>query len=214
MRLRSTTAAIDVVNQHELVVQEPERYQGKWKEFFGNDHPIKIEIGMGMGDFIIENALKYPECNFIGIEKFSAVLLRAVKKLEKLDPIPNLILLRYHAQDLEKVFSPGEITEVYLNFSDPWPKDRWAARRLTHRGYLMMYHRLLIPGGKVQIKTDNDQLFAFTEEEVPNTPYTILNKSYDLHHSPLVEGNIMTEYEKKFSAKGKNINIMVIASKG
>lgn len=209
MRLRNVKGAIDYVNQHPLVNQKPSDYKGRWSEFFGNDHPIHIEIGMGKGDFIIENAKTYPEINFIGIEKFSAVILRAVGKVESLEePLPNLCLIRFDAVDLLDVFDENEISRVYLNFSDPWPKDRWAKRRLTYRGYLEKYHHILKKDGLLRFKTDNDALFDFSLEEIAGSVFKQTKMTRDLHHSEYLEGNIMTEYESKFVAKGMHINFV------
>lgn len=209
MRLRNVTGAIKHINSHPLVNQEPEKHKGKWNEFFGNDHPIHIEIGMGKGDFVIGNATKYPEINFIGIEKFSAVILRAVQKVESLEtPLENLGLLRFDAVDIEDIFDENEIERVYLNFSDPWPKDRWAKRRLTYIDFLNKYKNIIRKDGLLRVKTDNDALFAFTLEELAQSVFTITKQTNNLHHSEFIEGNIMTEYEAKFVKNGENINFV------
>lgn len=209
MRLRNVTGAISTVNNHALVNQEPKKYKGSWNEFFGNDYPIYIEIGMGKGDFIIQNAIKYPQINFIGIEKYSAVILRAVQKVESFDPpITNLCLLRFDATELLDVFDEDEIGRVYLNFSDPWPKDRTAKRRLTHHRFLERYKHVLPDSGLVRFKTDNADLFAFSLEEVQQSSFVLTKETSDLHHSEFVENNIMTEYEAKFVQEGKPIHLM------
>ncbi len=209
MRLRNVKGAISQINSHPLVNQEPEKYKGRWHEFFGNDHPIYIEIGMGKGDFVIQNAQKYPEINFIGIEKFSAVIIRAVQKVESLEtPLENLGLLRFDAFDIEAIFDENELGRIYLNFSDPWPKDRWAKRRLTFIDFLNKYKDVLKTDGLLRVKTDNDNLFAFTLEEIQKSTFTITKQTTDLHKSEFLEGNIMTEYESRFVNDGKNINFV------
>lgn len=209
MRLRNVKGAKEWVDNHHLVEQKPRKKKGQWARVFGNDHPIYIEIGMGKGDFIIENAKRYPDINFIGIEKFSAVLMRAVEKVEALDAkLPNLILLRFNADDLLDIFEADEINRVYLNFSDPWPKDRWAKRRLTHHGFLDKYRHILVKDGLVQFKTDNNGLFDFSLEEIEASPFEMTKMTRSLHESPYVEGNIMTEYESKFVSEGKPINFV------
>lgn len=209
MRLRNVTGAINDVNAHPLVNQEPEKHKGKWNEFFGNNHPIYIEIGMGKGDFIIQNAQKYPDINFIGIEKFSAVIIRAVQKVEALDkPLENLGLLRFDAVEIESIFDESELDRVYLNFSDPWPKDRWAKRRLTFIDFLNKYKTILKKDGLLRVKTDNDKLFEFTLEQIEESSFDITKESTNLHFSEYLEGNIMTEYEAKFVKEGKNINFV------
>lgn len=207
MRLRNVKGSQEYVNNHQLVLNEPKNMRGKWHSFFDNQQPIHIEIGMGKGDFIIGMAEKHPHINFIGIEKMSGVMLRAVKKLEiRETPIDNLCLCRMDANDLEEVFESNEIDQIYLNFSDPWPKERKSKHRLTYRGYLKAYSRVLKPEAMLQFKSDNDHLFAFSLEELETSTFELLQSSDDLHHSPYVEGNVMTEYETKFVAKGKNIN--------
>jgi len=211
MRLRHIKGANEHINQHPSVVLNPEVYKGRWQEYFNNQHPIFIEIGMGKGDFIIENARTYPEVNFIGIEKFSAVLLRGVQKVEELEEVPkNLCLLRFDAVDLLNIFDMNEIGRVYLNFSDPWPKDRWAKRRLTHRNYLKKYTTILPKGGIVRFKTDNTDLFRFSLEEIEGSTFEKTKETFDLYHSEYLEGNIMTEYEARFVQEDKPIHFVEI----
>lgn len=209
MRLRNVRGAISHINTHPLVNQNPEEHKGRWNEFFGNDHPIHIEIGMGKGDFIIGNAQKNPNINYIGIEKFSAVILRAVQKVESLErPLENLGLLRFDAAEIESIFAIDELERVYLNFSDPWPKDRWAKRRLTYIDFLNKYKNILKKDGLLRVKTDNDNLFTFTLEEIAKSSFKISKETRNLHFSEYVEGNIMTEYESRFVSEGKNINFV------
>ena len=172
---------------------------------FRNDHPVYVEIGMGKGRFLMDMARLYPEINFIGIEKYSSVLLRAVQKLEE-EELPNVRLIRMDAEDLENVFAQGELDRIYLNFSDPWPKSRHAKRRLTSRQFFARYDAILKPDGRLEFKTDNQNLFTFSLEEIPEAGWHLDASTRDLHHdSVLNEGNIMTEYEEKFSSKGNPI---------
>lgn len=205
MRLRNVPGARETIIENQFSIQEPEQKKGKWAEVFGNDHPIHIEVGMGKGQFIIEMARRNPEVNYIGIEKYSSVLVRAVEKLEDFEQ-NNLRLIRMDAENIEEVFDKDEVDRIYLNFSDPWPKDRHAKRRLTSTRFLERYNNILTPEGRVMFKTDNKDLFDFSLEQVEEAAGWILeNHTYDLHHSEYNEGNVMTEYEEKFSAKGNPI---------
>ena len=182
--------------------------KGHWAEVFGNDHPIRIEIGMGKGQFLLTLAQRNPEVNYIGIEKYSSVLLRALSRQEELK-LPNLRLLRYDAETVDEIFAEGEISRIYLNFSDPWPKDRHAKRRLTSDRFLARYARILAPGGHVEFKTDNVDLFDFSLEEAARCNWSLSHVTRDLHASADAEGNVMTEYEERFSAMGNPICRMV-----
>lgn len=204
MRLRNVPGARETIIENQFSIQEPEQKKGKWAEVFGNDHPIHIEVGMGKGQFIIEMAKRNPEINYIGIEKYSSVLVRAVEKLEDFEQ-NNLRLIRMDAENIEEVFDKDEVDRIYLNFSDPWPKDRYAKRRLTSTRFLERYNNILTPEGRVMFKTDNKDLFDFSLEQVEEAGWILENHTYDLHHSEYNEGNVMTEYEEKFSAKGNPI---------
>ena len=204
MRLRNVPGARETIIENQFSIQEPEQKKGKWAEVFGNDHPIHIEVGMGKGQFIIEMAKRNPEINYIGIEKYSTVLVRAVEKLEDFEQ-NNLRLIRMDAENIEEVFDKDEVDRIYLNFSDPWPKDRHAKRRLTSTRFLERYNNILTPEGRVMFKTDNKDLFDFSLEQVEEAGWILENHTYDLHHSEYNEGNVMTEYEEKFSAKGNPI---------
>ena len=204
MRLRNVPGARETIIENQFSIQEPEQKKGKWAEVFGNDHPIHIEVGMGKGQFIIEMAKRNPEINYIGIEKYSSVLVRAVEKLEDFEQ-NNLRLIRMDAENIEEVFDKDEVDRIYLNFSDPWPKDRHAKRRLTSTRFLERYNNILTPEGRVMLKTDNKDLFDFSLEQVEEAGWILENHTYDLHHSEYNEGNVMTEYEEKFSAKGNPI---------
>ena len=204
MRLRNVPGARETIIENQFSIQEPEQKKGKWAEVFGNDHPIHIEVGMGKGQFIIEMARRNPEVNYIGIEKYSSDLVRAVEKLEDFEQ-DNLRLIRMDAENIEEVFDKDEVDRIYLNFSDPWPKDRHAKRRLTSTRFLERYNNILTPEGRVMFKTDNKDLFDFSLEQVEEAGWILENHTYDLHHSEYNEENVMTEYEEKFSAKGNPI---------
>lgn len=205
MRLRNITGSREVIGDSRFVVQEPKEARGKWREIFGNDHPLRIEIGMGKGKFLHTLAKENPDFNYVGIEKYSSVLLRAIQKMEE-DELPNLLFIRMDAEEICEVFGEGEVDRIYLNFSDPWPKDRHAKRRLPSRQFLERYDRILKPDGVLEFKTDNESLFQFAVEEVPGAGWKVKALTYDLHADPeLMRGNIMTEYEEKFSSKGNAI---------
>ena len=211
MRLRNIRGSKDVIASCPFVVQEPESCRGRWAEVFGNENPIHIEVGMGKGRFLMDMARLYPEINFIGIEKYSSVLLRAVQKLEE-EELPNVRLIRMDAEDLENVFAQGELDRIYLNFSDPWPKDRHAKRRLESRQFLARYNQILKKDGTIEFKTDNRALFDFALEEVEAAGWTLNEKTFDLHaDARLNEGNVMTEYEERFSAQGNPICKYIIS---
>ena len=210
MRLRNISGARDVIAESPLVVHEPEKAKGKWKEIFGNDYPLRIEIGMGKGRFIHELAERNPEINYIGIEKYSSVLLRALQKMEE-HPLSNLLFIRMDAEEITEVFDKEEVDRIYLNFSDPWPKDRHAKRRLPSRAFLARYDQFLKKDGVLEFKTDNHDLFEFALAELPEAGWEAVEVTYDLHHdSRMSEGNVMTEYEEKFSSIGNPIYKYII----
>lgn len=210
MRLRNVKGSREEIQLSEYTVNEPEKYKGGWKELFGNDNPVYIEVGMGKGKFITEMAQLHPEINFIGIEKYSSVLIRAIEKRKELE-INNLMFIRMDAENIEDVFEKNEVAGIYLNFSDPWPKDRHAKRRLTSRQFLARYDKILAGDGVIEFKTDNRDLFDFSLEEAPEAGWEIIASTYDLHaDEKMSEGNVMTEYEEKFSSKGNPIHKMII----
>ena len=204
MRLRNNPKAYDIMNENtDFVVIEPEKFKNKWKEIFGNDNPIYIEIGMGKGDFIYENARCNPNINFIGIEKYPSVLAAAINKINMQETkITNLRLMRYDAILLGDVFNENEVDKIYLNFSDPWPKNRHEKRRLTSSKFLDVYHKILVNDGVIEFKTDNRCLFEYSLVSLNQYPLDLETVNLDLHHSPENETNIMTEYERKFCKKG------------
>lgn len=214
MRLRNIPGARETIASSDYVVHEDamREKRGQWNTVFGNDHPICIEVGMGKGRFITELARQNPDRNYVGIEKYSSVLLRALEKRENLPELTNLYFLRMDAEDLPEVFGEQEVSTIYLNFSDPWPKDRHAKRRLPSREFLARYDQILKPEGKVEFKTDNRGLFEFALEEVKEAGWTLEVSTFDLHHDPkLMEGNIMTEYEERFSKEGNPICKLIIS---
>ena len=205
MRLRNVPGARDVMAANEYVFTEPEGMAGTWSQVFGNSNPIHIEIGMGKGRFITTLASMNPDINYVGIEKYSSVLLRAVEKQDELC-LPNLRFLRMDAENITSVFGKEEVDRIYLNFSDPWPKDRHAKRRLTSRQFFARYDEILKSNGRVEFKTDNRPLFDFSVEEVNEAGWKLSVCTYDLHNDEkLVEGNVMTEYEERFSSQGNPI---------
>ncbi len=210
MRLRNVKGSRERIQANDFVVKDIEQKKGKWNEVFGNKNPIQIEIGMGKGQFIMELARQNPDINYIGIEKYSSVLVRALEKMEE-EPLPNLYFIRMDAEYIENVFAEGEIDKIYLNFSDPWPKDRHAKRRLTSKEFLARYDMILKADGILIFKTDNRELFDFSLEQAEIANWDKVNCTYDLHHSPYLEGNIMTEYETKFVKEGKPICRMVLS---
>ena len=209
MRLRNVSGSREIVAANDYVVHEPEAQKERWSALFANDHPIHVEIGMGKGKFIIEQAMKNPEINYIGIEKYSSVLLRALEKRKEIE-LDNLYFIRYDAEYLNDIFDEEEISRIYLNFSDPWPKDRHAKRRLTSREFLNKYDKCLKREGDVIFKTDNRILIDFSLEEVNEAKWTLVEVTFDLHHSEYLEGNIMTEYEERFVSEGNPIHRMRI----
>jgi tRNA (guanine-N7-)-methyltransferase len=208
MRLRNIKGSREIVAANDYVVQEPEKWKGKWKSLFGNDNPMHIEIGMGKGRFIMEMAARNPQINYIGIEKYSSVLLRALEKSKEIE-LTNLYFIRFDAEYLNDIFGSEELDRIYLNFSDPWPKDRHAKRRLTSKEFLAKYNQCLKKEGEVIFKTDNRLLFDFSVEEAGIAGWQLREVTYDLHHSEYVEGNVMTEYEERFSAMGNPIHRLV-----
>lgn len=207
MRLRNITGSREVIAESPYVVPEAELFDcpGTWNHIFGNNQPIRIEIGMGKGKFIHTMAKEHPEINYIGIEKYSSVLLRAIQKMEA-EELPNLKFIRMDAEDIAKVFGSGEVDRIYLNFSDPWPKDRHAKRRLPSKEFLARYDVILKKDGILEFKTDNRDLFDFAVEELEPAGWKAQVITYDLHSDAvLMEGNVMTEYEEKFSSMGNPI---------
>lgn len=209
MRLRNIPGADEAIADSPHCIQEPMAEKGRWHLIFGNENPIHIEIGMGKGQFIMKLAKEHPDINYIGIERYSSVLLRALQKME-IEPLPNIRFLCMDASIITEIFDKEEVAKIYLNFSDPWPKERHAKRRLTSRQFFERYDKILAGNGVVEFKTDNDDLFAFSMEEVAEAGWTLDAHTFDLHHDPVLnEGNVMTEYEEKFSSLGHPIHKLI-----
>lgn len=205
MRLRNIKGADEKILASEFVVQNPVEYKDNWKACFQNDKPLHIEIGMGKGQFLYALAKENPDINYIGIERYSSVLLRAIQKMEE-EAVSNLKFICIDAKEITDVFGKGEVDKIYLNFSDPWPKDRHAKRRLPSRQFLARYDVILKKDGFLEFKTDNRGLFDFAVEELPEAGWKARAITYDLHNDEeMVKGNIMTEYEEKFSSMGNPI---------
>ena len=219
MRIRHVKGSEDYVAQSPLVIQRPEEHKGRFaEEVFGNAAPIRLEVGMGMGTFIRELSRREPDVDFIGFEINTTVLYKALRRYEAqlsegVDP-GNLRFIRSDARFLPDYFAEGEIDRIYLNFSDPWPKDKNANKRLTSPIFLEHYKHILRKGGRIEFKTDNRGLFEYSLETIPASGFEITDLSFDLHKDEkLMKDNIMTEYEAKFSAKGNPI-FMLRASIG
>lgn len=208
MRLRNVKGSRERISTDDFVVHNPEEYKGNWKNYFGNDHPVHIEIGMGKGKFILAMAKAHPEINYIGIEKYSSVLIRALDKRAEME-IDNVTFIRYDATYINDIFDKDEVERIYLNFSDPWPKDRHAKRRLTSTLFLERYDALLVPDGEIQFKTDNTSLFDFSLEQIQEAGWQTKEVNYDLHKDGPAPDNIMTEYEERFYEKGNPIHKLV-----
>ncbi|WP_243291069.1 tRNA (guanosine(46)-N7)-methyltransferase TrmB [Bacillus sp. FJAT-47783] len=204
MRLRNKPWANEYIEQHpEFVIPNPQENKGKWHQLFNNDHPIHIEVGTGKGQFIVGMAKQNPHINYIGIELHRSVIVSALNKLEQ-EKLPNVKLLNVNAKDLTDIFAPNEINRVYLNFSDPWPKNRHEKRRLTYKTFLSIFETIMGDGGEIHFKTDNQGLFEYSLKSFSEYGLLLKFVSLDLHKSDF-EGNIMTEYEEKFSEKGQRI---------
>jgi tRNA (guanine-N7-)-methyltransferase len=212
MRLRNIPGADDVIKRHPIAVKESKEYKGKWNTLFENSNPIHIEIGMGKGQFILTLAKQNPQINYIGIERYSSVLLRALEKFdtEEFCELTNVRFICMDAMELPDVFEAEEVEKIYLNFSDPWPKKRHARRRLTSTVFFAQYDKVLAKDGVVEFKTDNRPLFEFSLEQVEEAGWKLLGSTFDLHHhAAMNQGNVMTEYEEKFSAQGNPIHKLI-----
>ena len=206
MRLKNIKGASEYVENSSLVIKNPQDYKGKWQEEFQNDNPIHIEIGMGRGDFVIGMAKLHPEVNYIGIEIYDSVIYKAVKKLEE-EELTNIRFVRLDATIIEEVFDK-EVSRIYLNFSDPWPKKKHTKRRLTSQEFLTRYDKVFKDDKEIYQKTDNNDLFEFSMESLKKHGYELSEVTRDLY-SNMIEGNVATEYEKKFVKDGIKINRLV-----
>lgn len=208
MRLRNVKGAKEIIESSNYVVLDYKKYRGNYNKLFKNNNPIYVEIGMGKGKFIIDNAIKYPNINFIGIEKYDSVVVRAIQKLEDKD-IPNLKIIRMDALEITDVFDK-EVSRIYLNFSDPWPKDRHEHRRLSSDIFLKKYDLIFKDNKNIVMKTDNRNLFEYSVKSFVNYGYKINDISLDLHQANY-QDNIMTEYEEKFVSKGSPIYMIDVS---
>lgn len=215
MRLRGKKGAREQLEQlSTLVVLEPEAHKGQWKQVFGNDHPIYVELGMGKGQFVSQMSLKYPNVNFIGIDMYDELIARAAEKaLELEDPTgsgmphpANLRLVRANIEVIESIFADNELDRIYLNFSDPWPKTKHARRRLSHPRFVEKYRQVMNDEGEIHMKTDSETLFEFSLNSFAEMGLQMRNISLNLHRGQLNEEHVMTEYEQKFVGKGMNIH--------
>ena len=204
MRLRNVKGKESIISNSDYVVKDPTKNKGNWNKLFNNDNEIYIEIGMGKGKFIIDNAIKNPNINFIGIEKYDSVMARALQKLEDKN-ISNLKLIIYDAFKIDELFDK-EISKIYLNFSDPWPKARHEKRRLTSKQFLDKYDKIFKDDNIIVMKTDNKELFAYSIESLSSNGYIISDVTLDLKND---NSNITTEYEEKFRNKNVYINRLV-----
>ena len=211
MRLRNITGSREAIAASDYVIHEPKDHIGNWNEIFGNDNPVRVEIGMGKGRFIMDLARMNPDINYVGIEKYSSVLLRGIQKMEA-DPLPNLYFIRMDAEEITEVFGHEEVDRIYLNFSDPWPKDRHAKRRLPSREFLHRYDEILKKDGVIEFKTDNRDLFQFALKELEPAGWRLDQVTEDLHHNEeMMQNNVMTEYEERFSSIGNPIYKYIIS---
>lgn len=207
MRLRNITGSREVISSSPYVIKEEMQREcaGRWREIFGNQAPVRIEAGMGKGRFLYTMARLNPGINYVGIEKYSSVLLRALQKMEA-EPLENIRFIRMDAENICEMFDHEEVAQIYLNFSDPWPKDRHAKRRLTSHQFFERYQQILASNATVEFKTDNTALFDFSLEEVKEAGWKLDAFTRNLHQdNTMMEGNVMTEYEERFSKMGNPI---------
>lgn len=214
MRLRNVKHAKELIEKNsQIVIKKPNELKGLWNKLFNNDNPVELEIGCGKGKFIVDKAILNKNINFIGIEKFDSVIVRGIEKLlEK--PLQNVKLIRVDAENIENIFAKSEVNIIYLNFSDPWPKNRHAKKRLTSKKYLDRYSNILVNNGEIRVKTDNYKLFEFSMMSFNNhSKYVIDEISLDLYKN-LPEDNVRTEFEMKFVEKGNRIYYIKAIYKG
>lgn len=213
MRLRNIPGARETIDANPVAIKNEREYKGKWRGLFGNDNPLHIEIGMGKGQFLLTLAKQNPDVNYIGVERYSSVLLRALEKYEteEFAELENIRFICMDANDIAEVFASEEVDKIYLNFSDPWPKARHARRRLTSKEFLSRYEKVLSKVGMLEFKTDNRPLFEFSLEQAEEAEgWTVKEYTFDLHHNEKMnEGNVMTEYEQKFSSMGNPIHKLI-----
>ncbi len=204
MRLRNKPWAEDFIKKNPHIVEKsPVKWRGRWQDKFNENLPLHVEVGTGKGRFITEMAQSHPDINFIGVEKYESVIVTGVERVID-NPLANIQFLQEDVKDITDFFAEGEVDLLYINFTDPWPKTKHAKRRLTHPFFLEKYQQILKTGGEVHFKTDNQGLFEYSIESMSQFGFKLKNISLDLHNSGM-QGNVMTEYEEKFSAKGMRI---------
>ena len=203
MRLRHIQGAEETIASSPFVIQEPEQHRGTWNQVFGNSRPLEIEVGMGKGRFIMEKASANPDINYIGIERYSSVLLRGLQKRSEMD-LENIYFMCIDAKDMAEIFAPGEVDRIYINFCDPWPSNRHAKRRLTHPDFLLRYRQVLAEAGEIHFKTDNRDLFEWSLFQFPRVGFGVSEVTRDLHADGI--HGVMTDYEEKFHNLGTPIN--------
>lgn len=213
MRLRNIPGAIEIIREHPNFIEEPEKLQGKWVEYFSNKNPIHIEIGSGKGKFITTLARQNQNINYIAIEKFGSVLVKLTKKIHE-ERFSNLAIIHADAENIMQLFDPGEIEKIYLNFSDPWPRKRHAKRRLTNIRFLEMFKKLLCNDGVIALKTDNRDLFDYSIEQFNLSGFLIEDDTYNLHNSDFSQNNVTTEYEDKFTSQNMPVCSLVAYKSG
>ncbi len=202
-RVRKQAGAKELLYSHApLVVLDTYEHKGHWQEVFSKKQPLEIEIGMGRGTFIYEKALQNPDKNFIGIEVVEEIINEAIERMEQKGGVPdNLRFIWINAQNIADIFAKNEVSKIYLNFSDPWPKYRHRKRRLTHSNFLKQYRDILLDGGLLEQKTDSQELFEFSLNELAAEDWKFKRIALDLYRN-LPEDNIATEYEEKFVKRG------------
>ncbi|MBO6148610.1 MAG: tRNA (guanosine(46)-N7)-methyltransferase TrmB [Lachnospiraceae bacterium] len=218
MRLRNIKGAREAVEKHPLCFSHIPGEIPDWELVFGNSNPVRLEIGMGKGRFIIEMAYRHPEINFLGMEKYYSVVYKALKKLDRMKaggtkPPENLRFICMDAGEVEQIFKANYVDRIYLNFSDPWPKERHKRRRLTSGNYLGLFKKILKKDGKIEFKTDNEALFRYSLGEFETAGWEFEYVAWDLHSDAIaMADNVMTEYEEKFSAKGNPVYKATVVS--
>jgi tRNA (guanine-N7-)-methyltransferase len=211
MRLRYVENAYEMIDKNPRLLQKPEQYKGKWQSLFKKNQPLRVEFGGGKGSFIIDTAEQDPDSNYLTFERNAKVVCKSLPKLEAINH-DNFYIVCADVTDVCGIFEDDSVDRIYLNFSDPWPKDRHAKRRLTHDAFLKKYEKILKAGGELHFKTDNDGLFDYSLQAFERQGWTLKVVTRDLHKSAYIEGNVMTEYEEKFSNLGKNINKLIAVS--
>ena len=207
MRLRNNPNALELLTLYKNYIVDPRLYKGHWREYFGNDHEIRLEIGAGKGQFIIALSLKNPDINYIAVEKFSTVALRLISSIP--GGLANLAVVCLDAELLEECLDEGDISRLYLNFSDPWPKKRHTKRRLTSSHFLDIYQRILQDGSLMELKTDNRRFFDYSVEQLSDSVFDMEAVTFDLYNSVFLDGNLPTEYELRFHNLGTPINKLI-----